>query len=441
MNELVERIKKHVVMVEQGSGVLVQPNSIEFSYILTAKHVVKDCDDINNIIVKNIQETEVTVIDIIKHQTLDIAILKVNFQEGLEVLLFEECLELDTNIDLYGYPANERNNNLNCYNQINRYSLKVHDIKHDELIFRNDSFADESDVEGYSGSGLFYVVDNILYIVGIENEMTSVNDNNNNISGIPIERYKDLLVSNSWLGVNPIFFSSLKHLENKIFLKLNLENPDNLEKFNIFFKKLILDNRIYLSDFLKPYNIMENHGMKLVSSNQDYKIFYESKLWVFLLEFISVFLCLKELNCEEERWDEKFINEIFDNYRFVFSNESIGHRSIFRKLILSTNFSSLNEKSKIICFVNGDAPSDFKIPKDISRQTLTNITSGLRTEDIYCVQTNMQLKNDIIHWNSLNDLCLASDDVFSEYCLIIQSEEILNILRERYKINLLEETK
>lgn len=433
MKELLDRVKKHIVIVEGGSGVLIQPNSNGFSYVLTAKHVLDKVKEIEDIKIKNIEEKTIQVLDILKHDSLDIAILKVDFQDNLEALIINRELEVKTEIDLYGYPVKERDHGSSCYDKLNKYSLKIHDYKKDEIIFNNESYADFGDIQGFSGGGLFYTKGNLIFLIGVENGMSSSNnENNTNISGVPVGCFVDLIEINGWPKILPTYLRSLKYSENNIFLKLNLEEENNMEKFNHFFKNLVEKNNIYMSGCFRPYNIVKDFGAKLVSCRQDENILNETKLWIFMLEFISVLLCIENIDNNIDQWDKKFIFNIFNNYRFVFSNEVVGYRSILKKFILETDFSNLNEKSKIICFIDGDSPDDYKIPVDVTKKTLSNITSAVPKENIAFVKKNVYLKNDIIHWNKLNDICLAKEDVFLEFCEILEGDKILETIKNRY---------
>ena len=79
--------KKHTVKVCNGSGVLIQPNSTEFSYVLTARHVIIDYANSPNTDVEviNIDGNKIDVIDKYLDRDLDLAILTVPFQKNLDL--------------------------------------------------------------------------------------------------------------------------------------------------------------------------------------------------------------------------------------------------------------------------------------------------------------------------------------------------------------------
>lgn len=96
--------QKHSVKVNSGSGVLIQPMSPDYAYVLTAKHCLKvdssnlNSDDIHPHIILKDDGTSITVRDVIFHDTEDMAILIVDPDSTLELMV--NCAPLDTNDDV-----------------------------------------------------------------------------------------------------------------------------------------------------------------------------------------------------------------------------------------------------------------------------------------------------------------------------------------------------
>lgn len=85
-----EKCRKCSVKVDEGSGVLFQPMTEQYSYILTAKHNLYDDDnndqevysythpkDLSDIEIKHINNNvSIVILNKFEHSSLDIAILK-----------------------------------------------------------------------------------------------------------------------------------------------------------------------------------------------------------------------------------------------------------------------------------------------------------------------------------------------------------------------------
>ena len=114
-----EKYQKISIMINNGTGVLFQPMSNEFTYILTAKHNVQFKNQDNIYVDKNIEDIvlknnlgivlNLEIKGMYHHQSLDISIIKINYYEieyFTNFLTNRESNKIDFN--LYGYPNTRR---------------------------------------------------------------------------------------------------------------------------------------------------------------------------------------------------------------------------------------------------------------------------------------------------------------------------------------------
>jgi hypothetical protein len=106
--------QKHTVKVNEGSGVLIQPMSADYAYVLTAKHCLKtNVDDLNSAFIKphkvySIEGTEIPVIDVICHDTKDMAILIIASKPDHELMVNCDPLQVNDQLMLCGFPDDRR---------------------------------------------------------------------------------------------------------------------------------------------------------------------------------------------------------------------------------------------------------------------------------------------------------------------------------------------
>ena len=89
-----EKYQKISIMINNGTGVLFQPMSNEFTYILTAKHNVQFKNQDNIYVDKNIEDIvlknnlgivlNLEIKGMYHHQSLDISIIKINPDYAIE---------------------------------------------------------------------------------------------------------------------------------------------------------------------------------------------------------------------------------------------------------------------------------------------------------------------------------------------------------------------
>ena len=88
--------QRHTVKVNNGSGVLIQPMSPDYAYVLTAKHCLQlDKDDSSSAFILNhrvlyFDGAELPVLGFICHDTKDVAILIVSPKPDHDLMISSE---------------------------------------------------------------------------------------------------------------------------------------------------------------------------------------------------------------------------------------------------------------------------------------------------------------------------------------------------------------
>ena len=197
------------VKVENGTGVLVSPNTEEYSYILTAKHNLyhdyenKKCTESKSLdSIKLVAYDESIKLSLLGKYELDecgidIAILKI---EKVNTCAFKIKLDEPKNGQkyfLYGFPKHRRDDKFSKEEQIRNFELKVVDkLSNHEIIVENDKYYSQSDIDGCSGGGVFENINEESFLAGIEFRMDRVgkkDDNNTRLRFFSIKAFDKIV--------------------------------------------------------------------------------------------------------------------------------------------------------------------------------------------------------------------------------------------------------
>ncbi|MCD9464533.1 hypothetical protein CJF25_16335 [Photobacterium phosphoreum] len=431
--EVLNSLNTHSVIVCEGSGVLIQPASDEYSYILTAKHVIEDIE-IKDIEITDSDDKLLTALNVYHHKELDASIVKVKFRGDITISAFYELEEVPRTLSLKGFPKKTRNPDTSCLSQIESYQLQLISTLQNSWVYRNESYAPYEDIEGCSGGGVFYVhhVDGHekASLAGIETQVIRNKEglSHDHLGVIPIHAFHDIIRDKCLPELKPVYLTNFKFCKNDIFNSLDLDSTNNLDCVRQTLRALIEEQKITVST-ITPEKILDTFEDQILSCRQLNCELEEQSLWIWFLEFIAIQLVISPPDFTVDSWESKYLDYIFDSYRFVYSSNEIGHRSLYRKLVLPTDLSSLKEKSKIMLLVNGTLPKTPLLP----RTTVGNISNGLSESDISTVRTNSKRSNEIVHWNRLNDECLSESEIeFSSLNIFDNEDQIIKMLKDKY---------
>lgn len=231
-----EKCRECSVIVDNGTGVFFQPDTDEYSYILTAKHNLyknyenKKCLEpkkINDIqLIAYNENIDLSIID--KYElddcSIDIAILKIKKVNKIySPHLIGDGVRVNNECFLYGFPKNRRDKKHSREEQIRNFKLEVVDkFSNNEIIVENDKYYPQEDIDGCSGGGVFKNIDNEPYLVGIEFRMDSVGNKDSNNTRLRFFSIKAFNKIDNELEYSSSFKKKEKMLSiNSICLEIN----------------------------------------------------------------------------------------------------------------------------------------------------------------------------------------------------------------------------
>lgn len=384
-----EKCRQTTVIVEDGSGVLFQPMTESYSYILTAKHNLyndtdfgsyldpKDLNDLNIVFYDGTaldNELEEDVLAKFEHQSLDIAILKIKKRDFITSFRNNKNINNSDEFKFYGFSGYKRTY-LNLENRISHFNLIVGDqiILNKEIIVRNTERFTQEDILGCSGGGVFKEFNNDFLLIGIECRMDACSAserNNQRLRFITIDAFDEIIANNSseLESLYPPYLNDFDLLLDNIFLLTGMEEPE---------KRLIQDRlRLIaqnLSGKLKPIDIRKKFDKELLIEGSDINEFSNRELWSMYLEFlvISIFLDLYSPISIDA------IDNIYKKRKFIFAkaNDWID----LKEKILTSNLSRINKNGNVIICCDGDrTPTRL----EMRSKSLINIANAILPENM-----------------------------------------------------------
>ena len=357
-NNISNRFRALSVKVNNGSGCLFQPLTTDYSYVFTARHVIKDLS-VNDI--KIVQQTgkELITLDLIEPPYFDeedgetkdgaaiIKIKRIDIEEILPVykkeLKYVDCLIYK----LCGYPLKRRTDG----DSYRSNDIELKDTKLNDFIER-PLF---KEVEGMSGGGILRQFGSNIELIGIQSEMAARDENEilGRINFIPIDSFCEIIEKKGLSPLMPSYLASFSHLKNSIF-PLN-----NLETNNISLKEYLL-NRVKskLCESIFPYEVLKEYNEKLLISGHSASNLFNKHLWITFLEFIVINL-MKESN---DDISIESINNYLSKNRFLFGISDRWQNLI--QDVYKSNLKGLAKGGNIIVSTDIDkAPTLVSIPK------------------------------------------------------------------------------
>lgn len=285
------------VKVAGGSGCLFQPLNSEYSYVLTAKHVIEGVENIE-IARQYIRENGTKVDEQLKilevpflHSSpdKDAAIIKVKKIDGIESLLRSDLNSLEReNWYLCGHPDSRENNGFSY----RKNKLKIENPVELYIEGEIERNVNHSEIVGQSGGGIIKSESSCFLLAGIQKKM-AVEDEEETLSRIhfaPLSFFDEIIEENK-ANLSPLFppyIGTFNILLQEIFPLPNL----------IVKQELVRNTLLAISESIcggtNPDKIIKEYGQKFLVNGTPIHIIYHKSLWKSLLEFFTIIKLYEE---------------------------------------------------------------------------------------------------------------------------------------------------
>lgn len=356
MHSISETYRRYVIKVNGGSGVLVQPATKEYSYILTAKHNLTIDDKYTGdlILSKNYQKdikisdnagnsVDTHIAEIYPHANceLDIAIIKICYTEELE-LKIGGC-KVDDNVYIFGYPNRLKDETV----KDDRIQCKISNEQSNVYIVNpvNPSTTFDLDAQetyaGISGGGVFKEKDNSeVFLIGIENNLSDIYGSGDKLRFTSIESFKEIITENKLAPIYPPFMNCFSNLKDSIF-DLPADHFDSYHLTNT--KQFLLNTASKIcNNIVKPIDMLNLLQSKLLIDESDIEDLHNKQLWINMLEILtSASIASLEINSMHS------INNFLKNNFLKFKNTDRDWSELLCDGLRNSDFQDINKNANI----------------------------------------------------------------------------------------------
>jgi hypothetical protein len=436
MISIQDTIKDHSLVVNNGSGVLVQPMTKDYSYVLTAKHVIQNDKNIPEngimpiecIVIYTSSDQMIEARFVYTHPILDLAIIMVDYKNA-SIRLDESNVVLGESLIIFGYPncsTKHRNEKTTRRDWIETYTLDVLDVTSKSMKLRVTEDVQLSDFEGFSGGGFFKILDGHVYLVGIDYGFLKSGQYVNRIIGIPIVNINTIITEENLELVRPAFFNDFIELKPDIFKIENCISPVNVKKATDIIK--INSDGLLKNCKITPAKVLDQYKELINNSNSPGVNVEDKEFWVAFLEFLHV----EELISDSATWDDEFLSYINRTYKFVYIDSRQGWMTKLPH-ILSTNVDHLRVGGRLLLVEFGPMPESPDQLNYYRDNIPSNVADAIEEESIAHVGSMVKKSISIIHLPKLHENCIARrEDEFDKLNKITHREQIKNLMIEGY---------
>lgn len=363
----IDDLKLYSIMVGGGSGVIYQPATTDYTYVLTAKHIFfdttnngqgeeleekKDGEKIEiNRLFKNgdiwdSNSFEFTIqknINYFPHDNVDCAILKIDYIPDFDNINIEDNNENVADFLISGFPAKLRSSDT--------LTQKYSNYKVDRFISDNNQSCRlqlenatlmVTDIKGMSGCGVLRLNNNNLSIIGIQSEVPAAVANGQ-IDYVPMKYFNEIVYKfPAQLNVLlPPYISNFSFLKDKIF-NINAGVDDHEIVFTRNFLKSKSD-QIIKSD-ITPVLIKDFFKERLLLNNKDLSTLNDQVVYATWLEFLVIMnIARNKVHSFSE------LEDLFNTIRLIYKNtNSQWQGSEFLKECMECDLNNLQDNATVL---------------------------------------------------------------------------------------------
>lgn len=387
---LIDKTKPYIICLNQGSGVLFQPADQNYSYILTAKHVLED--------EKKLTGTDGTTIWYFSEQEGDFKELNPAFSllSGENYFLHPEN---DTDVAILKVPRLPGEAGLNILSTFDEGAIEKFQLigfpgklrtapmaiacmrpdPFEEVEFSNPdgtvgarlkTITTLEELEGQSGGGIFCIDEHHVGIIGIQNKIVAA-DKNEQLGRIVYSsiRLFSEIVAHSGDKLEPLlppFLKSFSFLQNEVF-RINGGIKSSTVVQKVCDALRAKTNEVISSDFT-PCSIRDFLSNKLLLMHgQEETLLYSKNLWSVWLELLTILNIAKNNVLKKTDFDTTF-----NNIRLFYSDTTKDFWYEHLDDLAKSDYNGLNKDGLVVvaCHsqaIDGQHLFDLnKIPPDIS---------------------------------------------------------------------------
>ncbi len=421
-----EIMQSYCVRVNGGSGVLVNAMTKEYSYVLTAAHVIKDFLEHEVI---DFQGNNLEVLGVLKYSEdydpvtslYDYAILKVSYQSYVEqkILAASDLLHR-TDLTLVGCPTTERTSQ----DPIKFYDGHMTNVTNDLIIFTIDVIPGKPTISGMSGGGLYNIRDGLAFLVGVEFQMDSIDQDQQygRVQCHSLVKFEEIIKIHECAPIIPAHLECFSILREKTFV-FNVIDPNNTHNLKIALEKFA--DSLIIKEMPPPYEIMGQYDLQLLVDLNQTEELKSRDLWVAYLEYLVICALIDNVGIT----NADYIKSIERKRRLLYSSNSRNWISNLEELLKTAR--RLLDKDGTLIIASPDKAARL-LPPNFELSRVINDISNVPDQgpfSIDTVETSIYNSFTLTHLEALHN-CWVINSEF-EYKALPSGIEQLRLFKDK----------
>lgn len=312
-----ELMASYCVMVNEGSGVLVNAMSSEYSYVLTARHALKEGLAAN--LVTDHKGQQLQVLDILLHTdeghraSYDCGIIKVPYvPEVFQQASLVSRLLVGSQLVMVGFPATERNSPA----PLKHYDGHMTSVLNSLIVFTVEGIPGTMTIAGMSGGGVYHIEGDRPYLIGVEFAMdgTGSEQQFGRVQCQGLVRFEEIIMANSCAPLVPAHLECFSRLRSSIF-GFNVVDQQNVERLKAAL--ISFADALIVQGMPAPYELMGKYENDLLLGSSRPGEVKDRELWVAYYEFLVICALLDNVGIV----DDAYVQGLERKRRIIYTSD------------------------------------------------------------------------------------------------------------------------
>ncbi|WP_218927647.1 ABC-three component system protein [Vreelandella glaciei] len=415
-----------------GSGVLVNAMTQEYSYVLTAAHVILEKQD--DLVVHDYQGNQLAVLAVLPQHLpspeqikseghlYDIAVLKVDYQEHI----VQQCLPASdlsncASLTLVGFPETERDSP----DPLKEYTGHKISVANELVIMFLDGIPGTTTIRGMSGGGVYHVQGKKPMLIGVEFQMDGrqTEQQYGRAQCHSLARFEELITANSSAPMIPAYLECFSNMRDRIF-SFNVYDQKNVAALKLELESIA--DYLIANNLLPPYKVMERYHEDLLVDPKNFSELKTYGLWVAYLEFLVISVLIDQSNGA----DDAYLKGLERKRRLIYTSDSTNWISRLEDLLKVAK--KLLDKDGTLIVASPEAAASVLPPMFKLEQVISDISFVPNNElfpAIDLAENEVFTSFKLTHLEGLRNTCIVA--VEDEYYKLNGRKMLFDFLREK----------
>jgi hypothetical protein len=420
-----EIMQSYCVKVNGGSGVLVNAMTQDYSYVLTAAHVIKDAA---NYEVIDYHGNHLQVLDVLPYPKpndteaapYDCAVLKVVYQERVaQRTMSASDLSDRVNLRLVGYPKTERES----ADPIKHYDGHLTSVVDELVIFTIEGVPPKATIEGMSGGGVYHVQDEIPFLIGVEFQMdgTGQEQQFGRVQCYSLIRFEDIIIANASAPMCPDYLECFSRIKGDIFA-FNVIDQNNVRHLKVALERF--SDCLISNGMPPPHEIMTQYNLQLLVDSKNTDELKNRELWVAYLEFLVISALMDQVGTV----NTDYIKSIERKRRLLYTSDGKNWISRLEELLKTAR--TLLDKDGSLIVASPQAAAKPLPPGFLLENLIRNIAVvPSKPFSIDAAESSLFTSFKLSHLEGLRTSCVIDSEF--EYQRMSPGTDQLNLFRDK----------